>query len=104
MKIEELHIGMKVKHPKYLDGVVKAISEHTAEIRFDDALRTIDPETSELEVAGEQATISGLSMPLGQFIQETVRAGTKASSSCILAIPPSKPKRCRWRFSFTKSS
>ena len=74
MKIEELHIGMKVKHPKYLDGVVKSISEHTAEVRFDDALRTIDPETSELEVAGEQATISGLSMPLGQFIQEAVRA------------------------------
>jgi hypothetical protein len=74
MKIEELHVGMKVKHPKYLDGVVKGISEHTAEIRFDDALRTIDPETSELEMSGEQATISGLSMPLGQFIQETVRA------------------------------
>ena len=74
MKIEELHVGMKVKHPKYLDGVVSSISEHTADIRFIDALRTIDPVTSELQPAQELVHVSGLSMPLAQFIEQTVRA------------------------------
>jgi hypothetical protein len=39
MKIRVAH--RKGSHaPKYGDGVVKAISEHTADIRFNDALRT----------------------------------------------------------------
>ena len=77
MKIQSLHIGMEVTHPKYGDGVVKAISEHTADIRFNDALRTIDPETSETEPAQAQSAITGLDLPLNQFVEQTVRAVMK---------------------------
>jgi hypothetical protein len=77
MKIQALHIGMEVKHPKYADGIVKAISEQTADIRFNDALRTIDPEKSELEPAEAQAAITALELPLNQFVEQTVHAVIK---------------------------
>ena len=73
MKSEILHIGMKVHHPQYGLGVVRAITEHTAEIRFDDgAVRTISPDTSGLEPTEAMATVSGLNVPLLTFVQQAV--------------------------------
>ena len=74
MKIEGLHIGMKVRHPKYGVGTVKSISERTAEIRFEDAQRTLDPELSEITAAEPSASISALDVPLKQFVESTVEA------------------------------
>ena len=74
MKTEALHIGMKVRHPQYGIGEVKAISEHSAEIRFGETVRTISPEPAGLEPAEAQAAVSGLEMPLALFIQQTVTA------------------------------
>ena len=75
MKIEALHIGMKVRHPQYGAGVVKTISEITADIQFDDGIkRTVAPEAAGLEPAEAQAAVSGLSVPLAQFIQQTLDA------------------------------
>lgn len=70
MKIQELHVGMKVKHPHHGMGIVKAITENTADIRFNDATRTIAPETSELETAEARVAINGLDMPLTQFVEK----------------------------------
>jgi hypothetical protein len=74
MKIETLHLGMKVKHPQYGPGLVKAIGEHTCEIRFDDGVKTISPEASGLEPAEPQVSVSGLHQPLALFVDETVQA------------------------------
>lgn len=75
MKIEGLHVGLKVRHPQYGTGTVKSINEQTAEIRFDAGeTRTIAPEPSGLEPAEPQAAISGLNQPLRQFLTETVQA------------------------------
>jgi hypothetical protein len=74
MKIEGLHIGMKVRHPQYGVGTVKTIAEKTADIRFEDGSRTLDPELSGLAAAEPNAAISGLEMPLEQFVESTVEA------------------------------
>jgi hypothetical protein len=74
MKIEALHLGMRVRHPQYGVGVVKGVSETTADIQFDDGKRALAPEPSGLEPAEPQAAIRGLELPLAQFIQQTVAA------------------------------
>jgi len=75
MKIESLHIGMKVRHPQYGTGTVKTISDITAEIQFDNGdKRAVAPEPSGLEPAEPQMYASGLNLPLKQFVEETVAA------------------------------
>src|SRR5438477_6632448 len=74
MKIEALHIGMKVRHPQYGIGAVKTISEATADIHFEEGQRTVAPEPSGLEPAEPQAAVRGLEMPLEQFVQQAVDA------------------------------
>src|SRR5256714_5342178 len=78
MNIERLHIGMKVRHPQYGVGIVKSLSEKTAEIAFDDAPRTIAPASSELQPAEPTATLSELEMPLANLIRDTAHAMIEA--------------------------
>jgi hypothetical protein len=72
MKIESLHIGMSVRHPQYGLGTVKTISEITAEIQFNDGKRTVEPNAAGLEPAEPQVAVSGLSLPLKQFVEQTL--------------------------------
>ena len=77
MKIENLHVGMKVRHPQYGLGEIKTISESTADILFTDGKRTVAPDSAGLEPAEPTATINGLDIPLKQFVQETVEAAVQ---------------------------
>ncbi|MGB7769960.1 MAG: hypothetical protein WBN22_14060 [Verrucomicrobiia bacterium] len=72
MKIESLHVGMSVRHPQYGLGTVRTISETTADIQFNDGKHTIAPEPSGLEPAEPQAAVSGLSVPLKLFVEQTL--------------------------------
>src|SRR5438270_1388371 len=78
MNIESLHIGMKVRHAQYGVGVVRSLTEHTAEIAFDDAPRTIAPASSDLQPAEASVTISELQVPLASLIIETDHATVEA--------------------------
>ncbi|HWQ90325.1 MAG TPA: hypothetical protein VN673_01545 [Clostridia bacterium] len=74
MKIESLHVGMRVRHPQYGEGTVKTVAETTAEIQFNEGRRTVAPEPSGLEPAEAQAVVTGLELPLAQLIQQSVDA------------------------------
>ena len=78
LRIENLHIGMKVVHPRYGVGVVRSLTEHTAEIGFDDAPRTIAPNSSELTSAEATATLSDQQMPLEMLIRQTAQSMVEA--------------------------
>ena len=78
MRNESLHVGMKVRHPQYGLGTVKTISEHTAEVRFDDSVRTVEPNAAGLEPADPQISVTGLQEPLTLFIQQTAAAVVQA--------------------------
>jgi len=75
MKIEALHLGMKVRHPQYGNGTVKTISEATAEILFDDGTkRVVAPDAAGLDPAEPQVSVTGLAVPLQQFVDDTLAA------------------------------
>lgn len=75
MLIPELHIGMKVRHPAYGVGEIVTVTEQTADICFEDgARRTVSPEGSALSPAEPVASVEGLTLPLKDFIQKTVRS------------------------------
>jgi hypothetical protein len=77
MRLQSMNVGMKVKHPEYGVGTVKALSEYMADIRFEGGLRTLSPEQSPLEPAEAQAEISALTLPLTTLIAETVSVMVK---------------------------
>jgi hypothetical protein len=72
MKTEALRIGQRVKHPQYGLGVVKALTEHSADVAFSDQKRTVAPETSGLEPAEPTAALSSLELPLARLVEEVV--------------------------------
>jgi hypothetical protein len=78
MPIQSLHIGMRVRHPQYGVGEVKALTELSADISFDDERRTIAPASSELTPAEPTAAVSELQVPLSNFIHETAHAVVEA--------------------------
>ncbi|MGZ4967138.1 MAG: hypothetical protein ACXWFY_02920 [Chthoniobacterales bacterium] len=78
LSIESLHIGMKVLHPRYGVGVVRSLTEHTAEIAFDDAPRTIAPNSSELTSAEPTATLNDQQVPLEALVRQVAEATVEA--------------------------
>ncbi len=74
MKLTELHLGQRVSHPQYGDGIVKAINEYAAEIQFNDGRKPVEPEAAGLVPAEASASLTGISVPLDHLIREVVEA------------------------------
>jgi hypothetical protein len=74
LSIDRLRIGMNVRHPAHGLGIVKALTEHTADISFEGTLRTVAPAQSELESAEPTATMTELQVPLSSLISEMAQA------------------------------
>ena len=77
MKLQDLIVGMKVLHPQYGAGVVDKITNVDASIRFDNMLRTVDPQLAEIAPAEAVAAIQGLNVPLKQLIDSTVESALR---------------------------
>ena len=66
---------MRVRHPNYGLGTVRALDDQSATVQFDDGIRRqVSPEASGVQPAEAQASLSGMELPLGQLIAETVKA------------------------------
>jgi hypothetical protein len=74
MKINDLTVGMKVKHPQYGEGIVQKISNVDATLLFGNIVRTVDPQLAEIVPAEAVVNVEGLTMPLRQFVESTLEA------------------------------
>ena len=95
MTTQSLHIGMTVRHPQYGVGTVKSLSESSADILFTDGRRTVSPDAAGLEPGEPTAAVSGLNVPLQQFIEQTLQS---AISKLGLEKPDSQVSKLgqRW--------
>ncbi len=74
MKIKDLTVGMKVRHPQYGEGIVQKISNVDATLLFGNVVRTVDPELAEVAPAEAVMQVEGLTVPLKQFVESTLEA------------------------------
>jgi hypothetical protein len=67
-----LAVGMKITHPHHGEGIVEKVSEGSAEIRFGNELRTIDPRLADIQVPEPTVKIGNAEVPLKKFIGSVV--------------------------------
>jgi hypothetical protein len=74
MKIQQLTIGLQIRHPQYGLGIIKKLDEHTAEIRFNDILRSVNPDMADITPAEPVMEAKGLDVPLKAFVETIVES------------------------------
>ena len=67
-----LAVGMKITHPNHGEGIVEKVSEGSADIRFGNILRTIDPRLAEISVPEPTVKIGEVEIPLKQFVENSI--------------------------------
>lgn len=67
-----LTVGMKITHPHHGEGIVEKLSIGSADIRFGNILRTIDPRLAEISVPEPTVKIGEVEIPLKQFVEGVV--------------------------------
>ena len=69
-----LTVGMRITHPHHGEGIVEKVSEGSADIRFGNVLRTIDPRLADISVPEPTVKIGGAEVPLKQFVEGIVES------------------------------
>jgi hypothetical protein len=67
-----LTVGMKITHPHHGEGIVEKVSGGSADIRFGNSLRTIDPRLAEISVPEPTVKIGEVEVPLKQFVESII--------------------------------
>ena len=65
---------MKIVHPNHGEGIVEKVSTGSAEIRFGNVLRTIDPRLAEIKVPEPTVRVGEADVPLRKFIEGIVES------------------------------
>lgn len=66
--------GMKITHPNHGEGIVEKVSAGSADIRFGNVLRTIDPKLADISVPEPTVKIGEAEVPLKQFVESIVES------------------------------
>lgn len=74
MNAQMLTVGMKVTHPNHGEGIVEKVLGGSAEIRFGNILRTIDPRLAEINVPEPMVKVGETEVPLKQFVENIVES------------------------------
>jgi hypothetical protein len=69
-----LTVGMKITHPNHGEGVVEKVSENSADIRFGNVLRTIDPRLADISIPEPTVKIGEVEIPLKKFVEGVVES------------------------------
>ncbi len=67
-----LTVGMKITHSHHGEGIVEKVSAGSADIRFGNILRTIDPRLAEITVPEPIVKIGETEVPLKQFVENII--------------------------------
>ena len=65
---------MKVIHANHGEGIVEKVSAGSAEIRFGNVLRTIDPRLAEIKIPEPTIKIGDAEVPIKQFVEGVVES------------------------------
>jgi hypothetical protein len=74
MQTPILKVGMRISHPHHGEGIVEKLLPNSAEIRFGNELRTIDPRLADIRVPEPTLKIGDSDIPVKQFIQDIVHS------------------------------
>jgi hypothetical protein len=66
--------GMKIVHPHHGEGIVEKVGVGSADIRFGNVLRTVDPRLAEIKVPEPMVKIGDAEVPLKQFVEGIVES------------------------------
>jgi hypothetical protein len=69
-----LTVGMKITHPNHGEGIVEKVSGGSADIRFGDVLRTIDPRLADITVPEPTVKIGEVEVSLNKFVEGVVES------------------------------
>jgi hypothetical protein len=69
-----LAVGMKITHPHHGEGIVEKVSGGSADIRFGNVLRTIDPRLAEISVPEPTVKVGEAEIPLKQFVEGVIES------------------------------
>lgn len=65
---------MKIVHPNHGEGIVEKVGTGSAEIRFGNMLRTIDPRLADIQVPEPMVKVGEVEVPLKKFVEGVVQS------------------------------